>query len=56
MNTDLNNNNIVEEIKNNRYAILNASKYIQYCIYTFMIIIMMVYGQFGEKKFIYFQF
>ena len=47
---------IVEEIKNNRYAILNASKYVQYCIYTFMIIIMMLYGQFGEKKFIYFQF
>ena len=47
---------IVEEIKNKRYAILYASKYIQYFIYTCMILAMMLFGQFGERKFIYFQF
>ena len=47
---------IVEEIKNKRYAMLYASKYIQYFIYTCMIIVMILFGQFGERKFIYFQF
>jgi len=47
---------IVEEIKNKRYAILYASKYIQYFLYTCMIIAMILFGQFGERKFIYFQF
>ena len=49
-------NEIVEEIKNKRYAILYASKYIQYFIYTCMILAMMLFGQFGTRKFIYFQF
>ena len=47
---------IVEEVKNKRYAILYASKYIQYFIYTCMILAMMLFGQFGARKFIYFQF
>jgi|TARA_B100001964_G_C14249334_1_gene609079 D-alanyl-lipoteichoic acid acyltransferase DltB (MBOAT superfamily) len=47
---------IVEEIKNKRYAILHAPKYIQYLIYTCMVVGMFLFGQFGERKFIYFQF
>ena len=47
---------IVEEIKNKRYAILNAPNYIQYLLYTCMIIVMILFGQFGVRKFIYFQF
>jgi D-alanyl-lipoteichoic acid acyltransferase DltB (MBOAT superfamily) len=47
---------IVEEIKNKRYAIMNSSKYIQYFLYTCMFIAMILFGQFGERKFIYFQF
>ena len=47
---------IVEEKKNERYAILYAPKYLQYILYTFAIILMILFGQFAERKFIYFQF
>ena len=47
---------IVEEKNNNRYAILYSQKYVQYAIYALMFLIMFLFGQFGEKKFIYFQF
>ena len=47
---------IVEEKNNNRYAILYSQKYVQYAIYSIMFLIMFLFGQFGEKKFIYFQF
>ena len=47
---------IVEEKKNKRYAILYAPKYLQYILYTFAIILMILFGQFAERKFIYFQF
>ena len=47
---------IIEEIKNKRYAIFYLPKLLQYFIYTFITIIMLLFGQFGAKKFIYFQF
>ena len=47
---------VVEEIKNKRYAILYAPKYFQYFLYICMFILMILFGQFGERKFIYFQF
>jgi len=47
---------IVEEIKNKRYAMLYAPKYLQYFLYICMLILMILFGQFGERKFIYFQF
>lgn len=47
---------IIEEIKNKRYAISFLPKIFQYSIYTIIVISMFMFGQFGVKKFIYFQF
>jgi alginate O-acetyltransferase complex protein AlgI len=46
----------ISEIKNEKYIILLAPKYIQHLIYTCIFVLMILFGQFGEKKFIYFQF
>jgi len=47
---------IIEEIKNKRYAMLHAPKLFQYFLYICIMISMVLFGQFGERKFIYFQF
>ncbi len=47
---------IIAELKNQNNAILMAPKFLQYPIYVLIVVLMMVFGQFGEKKFIYFQF
>jgi len=47
---------IIEEIKNKRYAISYLPKILQYSLYTLIAVSMAMFGQFGVKKFIYFQF
>ena len=47
---------IIEEWKGNRMVITLAPKYIQYVIYSALLVAMALFGQFGERKFIYFQF
>ena len=47
---------IIEEIKNKRYAISYLPKILQYSLYTLIVVSMIMFGQFGVKKFIYFQF
>lgn len=47
---------IIAEWKDERKAISLAPKMLQPAIYTVLFVLMIVFGQFGEKKFIYFQF
>ena len=47
---------IIEEVKNKRYAISYLPKILQYSLYTLIVVSMIMFGQFGVKKFIYFQF
>ncbi len=47
---------LFEEIKNNRLVIMLSPRYVRYFCYVAMGSLMMVFGHFGERKFIYFQF
>ena len=47
---------IVAEVKNKQNSIMLLPKYVQFPVYGGIIFAMMIFGQFVEKKFIYFQF